>query len=177
MDPKYAYVGLKLKGNELSLLTPRKFHQLKWNRFINNKGGVGKNILLDLRLEHINKLMKDLIKSQGAQNITDENVEKISKSIGVIESIVQSHSRDAGLIDRDSHHFNKHKFEMFKSVSKEVHCVANNFKYQSGRKLNHFSGFDKELFNKLNKVSLFNWINTLSKKWHNEMQLLKNDVA
>ena len=64
---KYAFLGLRYKACELALLSPQRWHQLQWNRFINNKGGVGRNISIDLRLEHINKVMKNLIKSQGPQ--------------------------------------------------------------------------------------------------------------
>ena len=91
---KYAFLGLRYKACELALLSPQHWHQLQWNRFINNKGGVGRNISIDLRLEHINKVMKNLIKSQGPQNITDENVEKISKSIHGIEGVVDSYKED-----------------------------------------------------------------------------------
>uniref|UniRef100_A0A7M5UBV0 C2H2-type domain-containing protein n=1 Tax=Clytia hemisphaerica TaxID=252671 RepID=A0A7M5UBV0_9CNID len=71
-NDKYAYICLRLKARELALMSPRDFHRLKWNRFVNNHGGRAQNISLDLRLEHINKVTKALIKSQGMQNLTDD---------------------------------------------------------------------------------------------------------
>ncbi|XP_066924970.1 uncharacterized protein [Clytia hemisphaerica] len=110
---KYAYICLRLKARELALLSAREYHRLKWNRFVNNEGGRGKNISLDLRLEHINKVTKALIKSQGMQNVTDESVESISKAIGGMEELVESQLLDAGITKRSSHHSNKHKHDIF----------------------------------------------------------------
>lgn len=87
---KYAYACLRLKARQLALLSPKAFHRLKWNRFANSDGGRGKNISLDLRLEHINKVTKALIKSQGMQNVSDKSVEDISKAIGRMEELVKS---------------------------------------------------------------------------------------
>ncbi|XP_066910120.1 uncharacterized protein [Clytia hemisphaerica] len=167
-NDKYAYICLRLKARELALLSPRDFHRLKWNRFVNNQGGYGQNISCDLRLEHINKVTKALIKSQGMQNLTDESVESITKSIGGMEELVQSSLADAGVTKRSGHHSNKHQHQLFHSLFKEVHCVSKNFRKTEGRRLDHFKDFDSDIFSKLNKVMLLKWIKRLTKKWQNQ---------
>ena len=164
---KYAYVCLRLKARELALLSPRVFHRLKWNRFVNNKGGPGKNISLDLRLEHINKVTKALIKSQGMQNLTDESVEEISKAIGGMEELVESTLNEAGVMKRSDHHSNTHVHNMFHTLFKEIHHNSNNFQKKPGRKLDVFKKFNSDIFNKLNKVLLVKWMKRLTNKWHN----------
>lgn len=83
---KYALISLRLKAAEISLLLPNRWHELQWNlleNFVNTNVGVGKNISLDFRMEHVNKVTKQLTKCQGTQNITDENVETVSKSVNI----------------------------------------------------------------------------------------------
>ena len=154
---KYAFLGLRYKACELALLSPQRWHQLQWNRFINNKGGVGRNISIDLRLEHINKVMKNLIKSQEPQNITDENVEKISKSIQGIEVVVDSYKEDLESKKRSGVHTNKHIHEMFNTVFDEVHNTSQNFSFTPGRLCGSSNSF-KRTFSDLNLVKLFGWI-------------------
>ena len=139
---------------------------MQWNRFANNKGGRGKNISLDLRLEHINKVTKALIKSQGMQNLTDESMENISKAIGGMEELVESQLSDAGITKRSGYHSNKHKHDMFHSLFKEIHCNSQNFQKKPGRKLDFFQNFNSDIFNKLDKVLLLKWLKRLTTKWH-----------
>ena len=42
-------------------LTPRDAQRTIWNRTVNNRGGLGNNVPLDLDLEHDNHLLKDII--------------------------------------------------------------------------------------------------------------------
>lgn len=48
-----------------------------WNRTVNNKGGPGKNVALDLDLEHDNNDLKQPIKNLGP-NVTEDAVRRIS---------------------------------------------------------------------------------------------------
>ena len=45
-----------------ALLTPCQAQNFIWNRMVNTKGRLGKNISLDLQLEQLNKLPKDMLK-------------------------------------------------------------------------------------------------------------------
>ena len=59
---KYALASLLLQAGVSAMLTPRQAHRLTWNRTVNTKGGKGKNISLDLRLEHLNNIVKGWVK-------------------------------------------------------------------------------------------------------------------
>ena len=58
---KYAYSVIKLL-HQLKM-QPEKAHRLIWERFANTKGIAGKNISLDLHMEHLNNLLKELLKT------------------------------------------------------------------------------------------------------------------
>lgn len=54
---QYAYSTFLLTVQVNATLSPSLAHSLKWNRFWNGKGGKGKNISLDLHLEHLLSLI------------------------------------------------------------------------------------------------------------------------
>ena len=59
---KYSWEALWLQF-QLVALPPALSCQLKWNRFINTHGGLGRNIPCDLHNEHMNKLFKEIVKN------------------------------------------------------------------------------------------------------------------
>ena len=79
------------------LLSDRMAAQLKWSRFINTTGRVGKNISCDLHLEHLNRRLKDLItglRSNVSSNCKSEDsiypsnaINRAARSIGVLHHI------------------------------------------------------------------------------------------
>ena len=74
---KYSLEALYLLLQVYSLLPPDEAHSLVWNRTVNNKGGPGKNVALDVDLEHDNKDLKQPIKNLGP-NVTVDAVTRIS---------------------------------------------------------------------------------------------------
>ena len=55
------------------LFSLRMAAQLKWNRTVNVRGPAGKNISLDLHVEHLNRNGKMSISGMGS-NATDESI-------------------------------------------------------------------------------------------------------
>ena len=49
---KYALAAVRLHAQLHALLTPKEAHSLRWNRTVNLKGGVGRNIAIDQAMEH-----------------------------------------------------------------------------------------------------------------------------
>ncbi|KAK3103574.1 hypothetical protein FSP39_020297 [Pinctada imbricata] len=62
--------------------SPRLARQVTWNRTVNVSGGVGKNIEMDLHMEHMNRDYKESIKSAGGQ-LTQQTIERHSQMVGV----------------------------------------------------------------------------------------------
>ena len=68
---KYSLEALLLTARLEATLTIQQAEKLKWNRSVNTRGGTGRNIPLDLALEHLNNSTKRDIKNLGA-NVTPE---------------------------------------------------------------------------------------------------------
>ena len=68
-------------------------HHLKWNCFCNKNGGEGKNISLNLRMEQLNKLLKTLWRSLGA-NLTGSSAQRMASSLKSLEMVMDSINKD-----------------------------------------------------------------------------------
>lgn len=64
-----------------SLLAPQDSERFLWNRSINTLGGKGKNIALDLDMEHSNRFVKEAIRNLDP-NVTENAVALISHTEG-----------------------------------------------------------------------------------------------
>ena len=50
---KYSLEALRLQFQVRAILSPQLAHQVVWDRFVNTRGGIGRNISCDLYNEHI----------------------------------------------------------------------------------------------------------------------------
>ena len=57
---KYA-LDVKLQMQVSAFLSPNLAHQVMWNRFINTRGGLGRNFTGDLYNEYVNMMLKHII--------------------------------------------------------------------------------------------------------------------
>ena len=73
-------------------LTPRMKQQMMWERTVNVHVKPGRNVSMDLHMEHINKECKQAIGSL-ASNIGDKAVNRIGQSIGELMNV--SHQFDS----------------------------------------------------------------------------------
>jgi hypothetical protein len=110
-------------------LFPLSWHSFTWNRFWNGKG---KNVPLDLHLEH-NNFWKSFLKDLDP-NMTEQAADRISKSIGVRTKLMDT-------IDT----------ELEASKSKGIHhaacqsrfSTAELFKTQPAKEFTAFPGFNR----------------------------------
>ena len=62
----YACESFNLLYLHLYALSPRLSNQLMWSCFVNVHGRPGRNIPVDLHMEHLNRLANDAIKNLGS---------------------------------------------------------------------------------------------------------------
>ena len=62
---KYALEALYLQLQQQALLSQRQAYRQRWNRSVNNRGGSGKNVPIDLEIEHDNNSIKEGIRKLG----------------------------------------------------------------------------------------------------------------
>lgn len=166
---KYALASLQLLANVNAMLSPRKAHSLVWNRTINNKGGKGKNISLDLRMEHIVHLHKEMLANLGV-NLTPECALRCSRAIQPVEDLLRTVD-DELLCKRPSgKHTVTRSQKDFKLIVNELHNKGKVFQctQSDNRQYQCFPEFKKTLVNELNYNHLNNWINQHKKQWSNK---------
>ena len=65
--------AFQLLASVSACASPRIAHQMTWSRGINTNGGKGKNIPLDLNMEHLNRVVKDHVANVGA-NVGEKSI-------------------------------------------------------------------------------------------------------
>ena len=159
---KFLLVIFRVKGHrnycKESIMMLSQYHcllsdcmaaQLKWSRFVNTQGRIGKNVSCDLHLEHLNKRLKGLItglRSNAASKSEDSiypcnAINRAARSIGVLHHICsnfeeQSEIRGEAIVHNPPS-FTK-DIEIVQEVLKEVQ-VFNKF---SARKHSNFYNFN-----------------------------------
>ncbi len=118
---KYALATLHLQAFTQAILTPRQAHCLTSNRTVNNHGGKGKNISMDIRLEHLNNFTKGLLKHLGP-NLTDRAVLRCSHATNNVEKILNVTDEDLALRTT----FGTHKKQSLKTTLKNLSVLLKN---------------------------------------------------
>ena len=159
---KYAYLLLHFFANIYSLLSEKDAFLLVHNRFLSKKGGKGKNIPLDLHMEHLNLDLKKLLKSMGGK-ITEAASQRYARSLTVFNTIMDSIYKECDKHYRSGHHGNK--------LCSETVTIANDlvqgnvFHYTPGRKgYNSFNNF-KENILAFDYRDFFSWVRKHFKEW------------
>ena len=99
---KYALEAFRLIAQTSALLSPRKAHQLIWNRTCNPNGGNGNNIPLDLNNEFLNRVFNDDINT-FRPNISAHSVDRSSQSLKRLNDTLENFDQ-VTRVRRDSGH-------------------------------------------------------------------------
>lgn len=164
---KYAYTTLLLLVKVSALLTRSQSFRLIWNRFCNVIGKKGRNIPLDLRLEHNNNFLKAFLKALGA-NLNEANAQRVAASLNCMLLIM-------GTVDKDCAHQSRigtvrggrDPAETVKQITTDL-MKGNVFtECQQRNGYKGFGTFNSNLYAKLDYRKLFNWIKDHLKVWEN----------
>lgn len=157
--PKYALAAFQIQANILAILSPREAHQLIWNRTVNNKGGRGKNISLDLKLEQINNFTKELLKNLGP-SITEKAANRSSKAVKNVDKIIQSLDESLSIARPTGHHKMQKRDKDFAIIVSQLHEKAQVFRYDLSpeRQYQEFPCFSRNFIKKLNYSKLNKWL-------------------
>ena len=86
---KCSLEALCLQFQVKALLSPHLAHQVLWHRFVNTRGGPGRNIYCDLYTEHMNKLIKGAIACMGA-SLTEKSLQRAARSVSTMHAYANS---------------------------------------------------------------------------------------
>ena len=93
---KYSLASLNVQLQTMATLSPNAAHQVMWHRFINTKGGMGRNIPCDLHNEHINKQVKYIIQNMGI-NLTENALHRAARSVTTLETVCEGYDSQTGV--------------------------------------------------------------------------------
>lgn len=152
---KYALEALRLQVQVEAVLSPHLAHHIMWDRYINTRGGIGRNIPCDQHNEHVNKLLKHIIANMGA-NLTEDALTRAARSVSTLHLFCCQYDKSSGVPFLTHHHSTRSDVT---DVGKVMHIVINEniLKIVPGRK--HYA------FPKLATNPLKAWDIQKTKKW------------
>jgi uncharacterized C2H2 Zn-finger protein len=156
---KYALASLHLQAATQAILTPRQAHSLTWNRTVNNHGGKGRNISMDLRLEHLNNFTKGLLKHLGP-NLTNNAVLRCSHATNNVEKILDVTDEDLGMRATYGTHKTTRSDDNFKKLVSVIKDKGDMFHHEISeqRQYQHFSTFSRNILGSVDHRLLHKWI-------------------
>lgn len=161
--PKYALEALRLQMQVNATLSPNLAHQVVWNRFVNVRGGQGKNIPCDLHNEHMNKLLKNVITNMGS-NLTDKALNRAARTVTLLDVISQQFDAQSGVPHRTSSHSTISDTDDVKKVMATV--LKNKLLTPLGKREHRcFPGMKLNPLHKWNVEKTHSWITTKKKEY------------
>ena len=95
--PKYFICAHRLLTDVNGGTSERIKHQLKWNRTVNNRGGLGHNIEMDLQMEFFNREYKEAVKSAGG-NLTTDTIARHSQMVGLSKDMAKLFDKEVAKV-------------------------------------------------------------------------------
>ena len=139
-------------------LTPRMKQQVMWERTINVHGKPGKNVSMDLHMEHINKECKQAMGSLGS-NIGDTAVSRIGRSIGELMKVTRQFESENKLREESGRHPRRTvQLDMDKLLTQLQN--DNVFGHVPGRKHSKFGKIQTNMTRKLPVPKFSTWMKT-----------------
>ena len=165
---KYALAVLRLLLN-LKMQPQKIAFFLMWERFVNTRGIKGKNISLDLHLEHNNNFLKELLKVLRS-NLNEDNADRVSKAMNNIKELVEVTERNMK-INASSSSYNKAKLqESIHHLAKEL-FKKNPFAEDEQDEYENFPEFNSFLLSKLDTTSYLKWANKKQRELETLLEL------
>ena len=143
---------------------PEKAFRLIWGRFVNTTGFVGKNLSLDLHMEHLNNFLKELIRSLRG-NMSEDNCQRVAKSLHKTKLIVEGAENSLKTEYKTSSCSVPSSFDDVKSLTEAFHGEKIFFEISS-MEYNSYPEFNCDIFKKtLEARELYIWVNKGKKKF------------
>lgn len=154
---KYALEALYLMFQVHALLSPKSAHHLVWNRFSKRKHSLGGNISLDLQLEFLNRIFKDVVKKLGP-NANPRSISRICNAMNVTKKLTENFDSAMALYKRSGKHVRK-------SCSADLKKIVNELLFQKafaktpGRSYGAYHGIKPSIVSDFNLQKFYGWIN------------------
>lgn len=152
----YSIEGFTLLSQYYFILPPQLAEQLKWSRFINNHGKCGKNISMDLHMEHLNRLCKTAIEGLGA-NKSEKAIIRVGKTVGVLEDLLNNFDSENNVTSVSDAHTARSMVKDLNIVIEELQEIQA-FKLTSDKVHRSFKSLSTNLIRTLDEKTLKEWM-------------------
>ncbi|XP_056441576.1 uncharacterized protein LOC130379027 [Gadus chalcogrammus] len=158
----YAYSTFLLTVQINATMSPRVKHDVTWNRFWNSSGGKGKNVPLDLHLEHLNNFLKSFLRNKGT-NLAEKTADRVSRSVGLLKTLMDTTDGELQL----SRPSGIHHADLKNNILMVLQVLRNTevFNQQPGRHFSAFPKFNRNILSKLNYNDVWRWMRCRLKDW------------
>eukprot|EP00794_Sanderia_malayensis_P020714 gene20714-22747_t len=140
---KYAYAAFLLQSNVNAIFTQAQVEQVVWNRTVNRKGGRGRNISCDLRLEQFNCRTKELLYNLSV-HLEEGSTKRESITVGFLEKMLEKAQQESQTTSPNGHHKTKKKEDDMKLLVQNLFSKSI-FEFRSGRKNEQFKNFNNNI--------------------------------
>ena len=162
--PKYAYVNLLYLVKICAILPKFEAERIKWNRFVNNRGGKGLNIPLDLHKEHQNRFLKVMWRALGP-NLNETSAARIAGTLEPMEHILEGIDKDCTLSEISSFRATKKKEEAVHQITSDLVSI-DAFQYTRNRPGHpSFPNFESKIISGLDYRDLHQWMKEKVATW------------
>ena len=100
---KYALAAIRLHAQLNAILLPSEAHSLRWNRTINLKGGIGRNVAIDQVHEHRIKETKELMSGRGS-NLTFSSAQTYSRASNGVGCVMKNFDKETKVREESGKH-------------------------------------------------------------------------
>lgn len=114
----YAKDAVNLLLSQKYLLSKRKSAQLLWSRTVNTRGYAGCNVPMDLHMEHLNRRLKSILSTIGA-NVNPKSIVKAGKSLRAVHRVCETFETET----TKSSTSDKHPYPSFNKDMKKVLAI------------------------------------------------------
>ena len=136
-------------------LSPRLSNQLIWGRFVNVRGLPGRNIPLDLHMEHLNRIAKDAMRNLGSNKTQVSSITRVGRCMGTLAPLLHHFdTENDGKSSSSKYRKPAATSDIFIFV--EDLMASNAFSVLKGRRMSHFKK-GKDLF-KVQQKELIEWM-------------------
>lgn len=167
---KYAFAIMRLMCHLKYNL--KNSHNLIFERFINIHGRPGKNIPMDLHLEHLNNFLKEQLKTLRS-NLNEENAKRIAQAMNNIRELVMNTEQNLE-IKRPSSCGQKRDYRgTVKKVAGEMKNQNPFVDDNTYKSYENFEYFSENLLSKQDTTRLLNWTKEKTNEFKTRIEIDK----
>ena len=156
---KYAIQAATLLMQRHFLFTDRMKHQLLWSRTVNVHGRIGRNVPMDLHMEHLNRELKCAMRHLGS-NVSASSISRIGYSLRKLIDIKENYDKQTGIPVESGFHTTRSLLKDINLAIEELR-KANVFAEIPQRKHKHFKSFKHNVAASLKNSDLKSWLDDL----------------